>query len=361
MIASAAVEFEVTHPFAIASFMTTGKMVEAGHQHRSTHSFDLLRQPLDLGVCRIYQWWIERNKLYPTRGRSAPMYTRIVDAFWDQCRAASTVRDPEIQESYLLAMLLPHIRDQGAGTVFRDAVPHRRSAKSRKTESAEELDLLLAQSNQAVDVETFHRFTSDILGPPEYPQAVIDQYDEMVEHLLAPGRQQLDNSEQHAAISGVTQRWLKWKKTIGRHSGKDDMKRVLDMLSFESKAAFHRAYSAVWTELIKVLELDHGLDSTGARFHRFWQLDQTQISAAYPTQYAHLFHGHIFGLHPASATFMQTQTGRGLTGAWLLDDCQANYERLVCGLMVACSQYTDVYEQIQLERSTHTVSHHSIA
>ena len=361
MITPAQVEFEVTHPVAITNFMTTGVMMEAGQQYRSTHSFDLLRQPLDLGVCRIDQWWIERNKLYPTRGRSAPMYTRIVDAFWDQCRAASTDRDSEIQESYLLAMLLPHIRDQGAGTVFRDAVPHRRSAKSRKAESAEELDLLLSQSAQAVDVEVFHRFTSDTLGPPEYPQAVVDHYDEMVEHLLAPARQHLDNADDDAAVSGLTQRWLKWKSTIGRHSGKDDMKRVLDMLSYESKAAFHRAYSAVWTQLIRVLERNHGLDRIGARFHRFWQLDQTQVSAEYHTQYAHLFHGHIFSLHPASATFMQTPTGRRLAGDWLLDDSQANYERLVCGLMVACSHYTDVYEQIQLERSTHTVNHHSIA
>lgn len=358
---STQVKIEVTHPDAIASFITTGTMMEPGQQHRSIHTFDLLHQPLDLGVCQFEQWWIERNKLYPTRNRPAPMYTRIMEAFWDLCRAASTDGDPEIQESYLLAMLLPHIRDQGAGTVFRDSVPHRRSARSRKADSADELEQLLSHSEQPTKVEAFHRFTSDTLGPPSYAQAVRDCYDEMVEHLLAPGRQKLGDADHHAAVSGVTQRWLKWKSTIGRHSGKDDMKRVLDVLSYESKAAFHRAYSAVWKKLIPVLERNHGLDTIGARFHRFWQLDQTQVSVEYPNHYAHLFHGHIFGLHPASATFMQTPTGRRLTGDWLLDDSQANYERLICGLMVACSHYTDVYEQIQLDRSTHPMSHYSIA
>ncbi len=342
----------ITQPEVLATFMTTGTLPGADQRLQRVYSFDLLHQPVDLGPCRIEQWWIDRGKLYPTRNLDAPMYGPILNAYWDICRSESTQDDPEVQESFLLAKLLPHIRSQKAAQVFLDSVTHQRDDWASKKEAAEELEAMLSQSKKPMSTEEFHSHTADVLGPPHYDDGSRDLYDEMAEQLLGHGRELLSASDSYAdeAVKAVRKRWEDWLTNIGRRHSKEQQKKILDILSYESKAAFHRAYSAVWTKLIPVLEKYHGLDKRGTRFHRLWHTDRVHACHEYPNQYAHLFHGHIFGLHPASAAFMSTPTGKKLIGDCLLDDSQETYELLLNGLDLAVYHYMYVYNQYREDR-----------
>ena len=340
----------INKPGAITQYMTTGVLPRIGDPLRPIYELDLLHKPLDLGPCQIEQFWFDRNKLYPTRNRPAVMYQPIVDVYWDLCQTESADRDPEVQENYLLAKLLPNIRDQKAREVFRDSVPSRRFDTEPKEESATDLEDLLSRNTQAMSVPDFHRSTADVLGPPEYAEEDWELYDEMAEQLLAPGRERLPISEAEA-VTEVRRRWQEWLTSIGRRRrGAEREKLMLDILSHESKAAFHRAYSLVWSELIQVLSRNHRLDERGARFHRFWHSTMAQRSQAYPTQYAHLFHGHIFGLHPASSMFIQTATGKRLIGDWLLDASREKYELLLSGINLAIFHYSSVYDERRHDR-----------
>lgn len=347
---SVPVTLPLPQPELIAQYMTTGALTDTDLPAFQAPTLCLTMQPLDLGVCQIDQWWIERSQLYPTRQRAARMYTPIVDAFWQLCRAESTDDDPQIRESYLLAKLLPQIRDQGARDVFRDSVIHRRSSHRAKREDADQLEALLSRSFEPKSVEAFHRLTADLLGPPDYTAEDMEHYYNMVEHLLAPGRALLSLAQPEVALAETERRWQSWMSQISRRSGKEDEKRVLDVLSYECKAAFHQAYSAVWTELINVLERQHGLTPRGARFHRWWQRVHTQTSYECPELNAYLFHGHIFGLHTASGTFIDTAVGKRLIGNWLMADSQETFEQLLGGLAVAVTQYYSVYDQQRLNR-----------
>jgi hypothetical protein len=53
-----------------------------------------------------------------------------------------------------------------------------------------------------------------------------------------------------------------------------------------------------------------------------------------------LFHGHVFGLHPGTARFLLTSTGRQLMGDWLshLEEV-TQYQQLLNGLFISISDY----------------------
>lgn len=346
------IKLEITQPEAIARFMTTGTMPEPDGPLRPIYKFDLLHQPVELGPYRFEQWWIDRGKLYPTRNRSAPMYGPILNAFWDICRSASTHNDPEVQESFLLAKLLPHIRIQKAAEVFLDSVTHQRVDWAPKREAAEELELILSQGTEPMSIQRFHELTADLLGPPQYDDESWELYDVMAEQLLEQGRELLGASDTYAdeAVNDVRKRWENWLTNIGRRHGKEHQKQMLDILSYESKAAFHRAYSTVWDKLVQVLKNNYGLDEPGRRFHRLWHTDKVQHSHEFPTQYAHRFHGHVFGLHPATALFISTPTGRSLIADYLLRDHEEPYTRMINGIALAITHYKSVYEQYQENR-----------
>ena len=55
-----------------------------------------------------------------------------------------------------------------------------------------------------------------------------------------------------------------------------------------------------------------------------------------------LFHGHVFGLHPGTARFLLTATGRELMGDWLQDTCNdVAHSRLLHGLFFSLYEYSN--------------------
>jgi hypothetical protein len=69
----------------------------------------------------------------------------------------------------------------------------------------------------------------------------------------------------------------------------------------------------------------------------------------------HLFHGHVFGLHPASGELLRTAAGRELMAEWLQAPTVATWERLLHGILVAVFNYAERREQLTSNRRNQPV------
>ena len=145
---------------------------------------------------------------------------------------------------------------------------------------------------------------------------------------------------------------------VRRMSRRGGAKRVwwrLGILSYECRTAFHQCYSGVWCYLLPYLAQKYGMDDHSIAFHRLWHLDQREPSN-FDDYHLHLFHGHVFALHSATGSFVNTKTGGELMATWLKErgDGPA-FRRLLYGLLVAIHHYAgrnDIYALLR-KKSPH--------
>ncbi|MBL8792398.1 MAG: hypothetical protein JNM56_00690 [Planctomycetia bacterium] len=311
-----------------------------------TFPFELCCKDEQFGSLALSHWWMNTRRLYGQRLRPAPNLLNITDYFWALCRKHGTAHDPEVQESFLLARLLPHVRSNAGRRVFADAHLTRpeRLGSSIEEARAELETLLQASRNQTLSMMDFKNRTADILGPPVLTPEVQDRYPALTDDLLGHARVSVVKSDS-TGMQIAIDRWQQLMRRIGRRAGQALDKQVLDILSYECRAAFHRCYSAVWWDLIPRLTLNHGLSPANQRFLHFWHLDHCSESAQGPHAWFHLFHGHIFALHPAGAALMQSPTGRSLLGAWLTEPASERaFGQLLHALLVVLHGYAEQRE-----------------
>jgi hypothetical protein len=112
--------------------------------------------------------------------------------------------------------------------------------------------------------------------------------------------------------------------------------------------------------LLPHLEQKYTLSPQSLAFLRLWHLDQSSESNLGDKAYFHLFHGHVFGLHPACGEFLRTTAGRALMGRWLQQQSEAAFRRLLNGLFLAILQYSlyrdDVTDRRKSQVQTRGVS-----
>ena len=303
--------------------------------------FELCRKQTLFGEAPVDQFWFDHASIYRQRNQAARNHDAIVDCFWTLCFRAQTIFNDDVQESYILAKLSPAARTNGARRVFEDAVLSRAGRLGQsKYDLIRSLDERLVQSRmQETDTAEFSKQTGVLLGPHEYPKETLNRYQEKAEELLGEGRRALEKLGQ-AGLKTPLGLWRRWM-VVARRSGNELDKQVLDILSYECRAAIHRCYSAVWCELLPQLEHTYCLSSDSVRFHRLWHLDQCMPSNDVRARF-HLFHGHVFGLHPGTGIFAQTRTGRELIGEALQEAPQGpEFRRLLHGLLIAMHDYSD--------------------
>jgi hypothetical protein len=148
-------------------------------------------------------------------------------------------------------------------------------------------------------------------------------------------------ADKEAGVARLLARWQRLLRSVGRRRGQPVKKQVLDILSYEARAALDRCYSTAWDMLLLPhLTQAYQLSKETVAFLRLWHLDQTSESNLGERAYFHLFHGHAFALHPATALFLSTPTGRELVGSWLVTDCsKRESRRLLHGILVAVYHY----------------------
>ena len=321
---------------------------------RSSVRFELNRKQTKLGDVVIDQWWIPLPGLYGDRKRKNRNYQEILDCFWGWCQHAGSAADNRhVQESFILATLLPEARSNGARRVFRDAFvtgPSKEAKLARYAEVPTLESMLKSTRQETLDSAAFIQKTGEILGAPEYDDEVRDCYDVISREIFDDACAALEKGDANGVRIALTD-WRDKMRTISRRSGRKLEKRVLDVLSYECRAAFHRAYSATWLVLLEALKQRFGMTFQEELFHRFWHLDHTQIAAETPNASRHLFHGHIFGLHPAFGDFMLTKTGAEMFGDFLSAANQDSYQRLIQGLLIAVYHYDQRHQNSTLNRT----------
>ena len=279
----------------------------------SQFQFNLHRKDAVYGDVAIPHYWMAQSSVYGTRGNARCVHQTLVDCFWACCLADPKPMHDDDLQIYVLALLLPEARNIGSRRVLKDSIPPRMSRAVRDQIIQELDDILAAGTGQSIDEAAFRDQTADAIGPPEYEEALWNRYwsfesDLMGENLLNSGA---------AGFAESQARWRKWMRGIGRRSGKHKDKKLLDILSYEARAAVHECYSTVWEMLLPKLAEQDDWSDEAERFHHLWHLDQTAPANEGVSAKFHLFHGHIFALHPACGELMRTQTGRQLIGNWL--------------------------------------------
>lgn len=303
-------------------------------------SFELCRKQTIFGSVPVDQFWMKVPSLYGQRGRPARNGAVVVEFYWSQCMKEVTVLREEVQQSYILAKLLPYARSNGSRRVFDDAVLTKatRLGENNQVQIAE-LDKQLAVSrNGMLGMEEFHQKTADLLGPPDFAPDVKRAYQELADELLGEGCRALVRWGT-PGLEVPIEKLQRWMGTFARRRGNETKKLALDMLSYECRAAMHRCYSAAWSELLLHLEKKYHLDQASVQFHRLMHFDIT-LPSNLPNANFHLFHGHIFALHPGLSLLLQTKTGGDLIADYLrVEVGDQPFRRLLNGIWIGLCDY----------------------
>jgi hypothetical protein len=254
----------------------------------------------------------------------------------------------------LLARLLPYARSQGSRRIVADAYLDRQSRGGREERkpTVKALNQLLQSARtESTTPLSFSRRTADVIGPPVLGPELIATYQACCKELFEPAVTVLV-ADKKAAVAQMLARWQGLMRTVGRRRGRAVEKQVLDVLSYEARIALDRCYSAAWDMLLlpHLTERYH-LSSETVAFLRLWHLDQASKSNLGDQAYFHLFHGHAFALHPATALFLSTSVGRELVGSWLARGCSKRaYGRLLHGIMIAVYHYAGIRDDAAQRR-----------
>lgn len=313
------------------------------------------RADVELGLVTVDQWWMPVTKLYSqrqSRTHRSGNQQSILDFYWARCceEAATDLRD--VQERYLLISLLPQMRSQGSRRILLDAFPPRGTLQDRGADVVELEHLLKSQAHTRLSWDGFRQQTKSYLMPETvYSEEQKEMYFGFVDSLLNEACDRLARGDPDGAIGVAGFHWSRVTKLYGRRAGHQEFKLLLDILSYEGRAALHHAYSHVWLHLIPKLQEHHRISSKTMAFLQFWHLDWIKPEWSTLQGCHSLFHGHVFALHPGCGPFLQTQTGQELLGAWIRDRRREDaLECLLNGLANAILHYRCRYEQASSAR-----------
>lgn len=313
--------------------------------------FQLCHREVKFGTQQFGQWWMDTRSVYPTRNRPASNFEPIVNFWWQCCLAHGTNRNQGICELFLLASLFRKTRSNGSRRVMLDSIPRAGNRIEQQVITEKLEDLLSRSRGNEKSILAFSRDTGLMLGPPDYAPEVIELYREFTSELFGLAVPRLVIGDDAHALDHVNEIWGTWHSRFGRRGNVHLEKQVIDILSYESRTSVHRCYSHVWDKITNWLATARGCSIASFVFHRLWHLDTFWPSNEHTDKNFHLFHGHILGLHPASAVFVKTTTGKRLIGDWLavtpigwelMDNPESpELRRLLYGLYVAVSDYAE--------------------
>ena len=295
-------------------FQTTDFVLSrTGDQFSEAGSIRLMSRQTALADQTIQQYWIPKQGLFGTRNNRSGNHSAVLDFFKCLCRDEED-RHETSAKVHLLASLLPLVRSNKAQGIFPDAsVSRPKNCPTPSDFNSEELETQLKESeSERVSIIDFCNRNREAVEFPDFPDATFRLYREFEEELF-DGATSLWWDDPAEAKVLVEERWLRWRDGLGRHRGNEDKKDVLNILSFECKAAFHQCYSALWVEMIPRLMVNERNQEFSQTFHTLWHLDH-RLAIPGHARDVHLLHGLALGLHPAFGMLLTTETGSRLVG-----------------------------------------------
>ncbi len=151
------------------------------------YPFDLHHRAVELGNVKIRQFWMDLGTLYDARPDGSVNAWSTVQYFWDLCRRYGTQGDRSVQESYLLARLLPFNRPAGSNRILCDARQRAVGlvARQDREESVREIDRLLAADRWSTrSMRCFRERTAGALGLPDVSNGVREKYQSFLAELF---------------------------------------------------------------------------------------------------------------------------------------------------------------------------------
>jgi len=298
--------------------------------------FALAQKPANVGTTVFKHWWMPINSIYGQRNQTGKNREALADLFWassladDGFGATST----DVKEIYLLTKLLPIVRSTGGRRIFDDG----RLVRSKAADVNQLNRMIQSESQGSVDSAEFQTQVAAILGPPKFSQAAKDLYCEVANEIFPEASEMLVESPQKA-FANVVGKWDSWNRRIGRRSGQIEQKEILNVLSYEARAAIHRCYSHAWLQLLKKWYHLEAICQESLSFHRLWHFELLDYSDG-DVANRHLFQGHIFGLHPAGSNLIATAAGRALISDLIKqspgsEEFDVAFNRLLNGLLIA--------------------------
>jgi hypothetical protein len=298
------------------------------------------------GEIPIDHWWMEVTPLYgqrQNRNSADPNRRSVIECYGEYCRRAGDVR--EAQERVVLASLLPEMRSQGSRLIINDAFPGAAKGKIKSQDVNDLNALICQQKGRRVTIDEFHDGTLKLLKSRKLPGELKSKYVEMSESLFRESCRLLEcGNGWEAMMANAGPIWSSWQKRYGRRSGHEDEKMVMNILSYEARAAFHHCYSVAWTLLSDSLIASHGITPPTKKFLNCWHrdlIDENRRTLDSDGCWS-LFHGHVFALHPASARFGLTSAGKSLLGDFLIaegNEESVAFERVLNGMLIAVGEY----------------------
>jgi len=312
---------------------------------------ELRSRELFLAEHTLTQYWVDKRTLVARNGTFGKNFQPILDHFYHQAHQLAG-ENGEAMETHLLATLWPEVRHDAAQLIFPDASLKRRSAEYQK-ELLEQLDQMLRTSrDERSTLFEFHEQSRNVVGFPMLSSEEESLYRGWAVELFE-GLEDVWRHDLADAVSDLKERWEVWRKRFGRRSNSHLQKTVLNVLSFESKAAFHQCYSTAWTTVLTRLASEAVHPELFANFHGLWHLDQ-RVPIPGSRQEIHLLHGLVLGLHPAFSLLISTPTGRELIGDAVAETTDiAAQEGFFNAALVSIYQYEE-------ERATYNSSRRKV-
>ena len=312
---------------------------------------ELCSREMFLAEHPLTQYWVDKRTLVARNGTFGKNFQPILDHFYSETHQL-TVDKGKAAETHLLATLWPEVRHDAAQVIFPDARLKKQSAQAQN-ELLERLDQMLrASRDERLTLLDFHEQSRIAVRCAVYSSEEKSLYKSWSEELF-DGLEDDWRDNLAQAVAKLKERWEVWRRRFGRRSNSYLQKTVLNVLSFESKAAFHQCYSAAWATLLPHLASALVHPEVSMNFHGLWHLDQrAPIPGTH--QELHLLQGLVLGLHPAFSLLISTPTGRSLIGESVAETADiAAQERFFNAALVSIYQYEE-------ERATYNSSRRKI-
>lgn len=286
--------------------------------------------------------------IYGDRRRDTQTNIALANHFILRCFEQGVHESVDKQESYLLARLAPYMRPHASRRVLPDAAGtyYFDKRKTRSTAARELTAYLESSQGKQLTLAEFTRKTGDYLVMKGSQQQGLD-YKRHKWKVLHPSTIEM---ALNAPEQGFEDALARWKELTKRRHSDEDERAALDALSYEARAAVRRCYAEMWRQAVDHLLQKQVLNEDEYRLHVLMHCE-LPVNYISPDDWSSTFHGHIFGLHPASGLLLWTALGRRL----MKDVAKSavpdgSFERFLYGLNLALHRLHEDHLEYQTSR-----------
>lgn len=327
---------------------------------RRPFSFQLCQRDLDFGSAgRAPYYWLDGRQF--RRKNPGANFRACVDLWWTAVEDAGAADEIDNQVNLVLAECYPLVNTaRTLQDVYVDAHLHKRAdrqftvvrERGRRQVQAERMYALpedeAARLRQLAASRDAHRIRAELetLFLGEMPTAeAMPAYQEAARAWIGNGVVAF-RSEGRSGLQEYVAEVGSWIHKYRKQGSQDQVRRFLNLFSYECKVAFYLCHTSAWVGLVRRLVADGRLNVTGARFMRLWhhQNRPADDDGGTPGGARDVFCGQVLSLHPLSAIVLNDPCHLATIGRWL---AHPDYDALQeAGRVGTCPEYWDVVATI---------------